>query len=215
MPPRENSPYHLLVEGVDDLHSVIHLMIRHGYDWDDEATLRPYIKSEGSVVKLLDVLPITLKAPYQRIGVLVDADASLPDRWSQIRGRAEAAGLKLPAAPQPDGTIVPGLRPGSRVGFWLMPDNTSPGNLEHFLSRLVPADDPTWSYAGEATIEARTRGARCKEKDHGKSTLHTWLAWQEDPGLPFGTALRAKIFEHDSEEALRFVSWFHRLFVAS
>jgi len=49
--------------------------------------------------------------------------------------------------------------------------------------------------------------------DRGKSTLHTWLAWQETPGLPFGTALRAEFFRHDTEDALRFVAWFRRLFV--
>lgn len=213
MPPSESSPYRLLVEGSDDLHSVIHLMARHGYEWDDAGAPRPFVDNAGSVEKLLEALPVALKGSYQRIGFLVDADASSPDRWAQIRGRAQRVGLELPASPQADGTIVPGLRHGSRAGFWLMPDNSSPGNLESFLSRLVPAEDPTWGYAGEAVTEARNRGARCNVKDHGKSTLHTWLAWQEEPGLPFGTALRARLFLHDTDEALRFVSWFHRLFV--
>jgi hypothetical protein len=213
MPPLENSPYRLLVEGTDDLHSVIHLLSRHGYDWDNPSILRPYVANEGSIDKILEALPVALTASYRRIGFLVDADSSLTDRWAQIRGRADRTGLILPATPQPDGTVVSGLRPGTRVGFWLMPDNSSPGSLEAFLSKLVPTDDPTWSYANEAATEARSRGAHCKEKDHGKSALHTWLAWQEDPGIPFGTALKAKVFAHDGEDAIRFVAWFRRLFV--
>jgi len=93
-----------------------------------------------------------------------------------------------------------------------MPDNSSPGTLESFLMGLIPQDDPTWSYAGEVVVEAQKLGARCKPKDRGKSTLHTWLAWQEEPGLPFGTALRAEFFLHDSAVARRFVEWFQRLF---
>ena len=31
---RENSPYRFLVEGPDDKHCVIHLMRRHGINWD-------------------------------------------------------------------------------------------------------------------------------------------------------------------------------------
>lgn len=214
MPPLSDSPYRLLVEGSDDFHSVIHLMARHGYQWDDEQTVRPYISSEGSIEKLLRALPVALKGPYDRIGIIADADLELSDRWSQIRGRAQSVGIDLPEAPDSEGTIIPGLRPSSRVGIWIMPDNSSPGILESFLSRLVPSgEDRVWAYAGEAVAEARRLNARCREVDHLKSSLHTWLAWQEEPGLPFGTALRAQVFRHDSEDAVRFVAWFRRLFV--
>jgi hypothetical protein len=212
MPPREDSPYRLLVEGSDDLHSVVHLLIRHGFDWDDESIIRPFVNATGSVEKLLSTLPVALKSSYQRIGVVADANSRLPDRWAQLRASAAKEGVELPASPDPEGTIVPGFLPGSQVGFWLMPDNREPGTLESFLQRLVPEGDTLWLYAGEVAGEARARGARCREKDHLKSSLHTWLAWQEDPGLPFGTALGAKVFAHDTPDALRFVAWFHRLF---
>jgi hypothetical protein len=213
MPPLESSPYRLFVEGPDDLHTVIHVLARNGYDWDDESKVRPHVDSLGGVTKLLESLTVILKSSYERVGVVIDANASLSDRWAQLQARAASAGVELPDSPVPEGTIVPGLRLGSRFGVWLMPDNSSPGSLESFLSRLVPAGDPCWTYADEAAIEARRRGARCPEKDHLKSRLHTWLAWQEESGLPFGTALRARVFQHDSEDALRFVSWFRRLFV--
>jgi Protein of unknown function (DUF3226) len=213
MPPRENSPFRLLVEGSDDLHSVIHLMARHDFDWDDKTADRPFIANTGGLEGLLEELPIILKGPYERIGVIVDANTDLSGRWAQLRARVESAGLRLAEEPHREGTITPGLRPQSRVGFWLMPDNSSPGTLESFLRKLVPDDDSCWSYAEEAAGEARQRGARCRETDHLKSALHTWLAWQEKPGMPFGTALTARVLGHDSETALRFVAWFHRLFV--
>lgn len=212
--PSEESPYRLLVEGPDDLHSVIHLAKRHGFDWEDESRVRPFVRSENGIDGLLAAIPVTLKGTYERIGIILDADADLAARWTQVRDRARRAGLDLPASPHPEGTILQGRRPGSRIGFWLMPDNISPGALEHFLGKLVlSSGHPIWSYAGEATTEARRRGAECPETEHGKSVLYTWLAWQRDPGLPFGLALKAGLFQTDSEEAQRFVAWFRRLFV--
>jgi hypothetical protein len=204
-----------MVEGPDDLHSVIHLMARYGFNWDDESKVRPFVSPAGGVEQLLRAIPVTLKGSYERIGIVLDANSRLADRWAQIRGRANRADVALPESPGSEGTIVEGRQPESRVGIWLMPDNSSPGTLESFLSGLVPPDHPAWAYAGEATTEARKRGARCLEKDHLKSTLHTWLAWQEEPGLPFGTALRTGVFETESETARRFVGWFNRLFVES
>jgi len=32
-PPMQSSPYALLVEGPSDMHAIIHLLARHGYDW--------------------------------------------------------------------------------------------------------------------------------------------------------------------------------------
>jgi hypothetical protein len=214
-PPSEKSPYRLLVEGPDDHHSVIHLLKRHGFDWDDEAAVRPYISDENGVDKLLRALGSTLKSQlHTRIGVVLDANSDLSGRWTQIRDRAwKAIGLDLPASPDPSGTIIPGRQPGSRVGFWLMPDNESPGALEQFLGRLVRPEHPIWAYADEATTEARRRGAPCVEKDHAKSILYAWLAWQEEPGRPFGIALKSGLFDTDGEGALRFVAWFNRLFV--
>lgn len=213
MQPTKKSPYRLLVEGVDDQSSIVHLLKRHGYDWDNDSGPRPFIQQAGGVEQLLDDLSVILKGPFDRLGILVDADVSLPNRWAQLRDRAARAGLQLPEAPLVEGTILSGLRPDSHVGFWLMPDNSSPGKLEDFLHKLVPDDDPTWAWADEAVQEARRKGARCKEIDHPKSWLHTWLAWQERPGIPFGIALQAQVFRHDTEDALRFVAWFKRLFV--
>jgi hypothetical protein len=93
-----------------------------------------------------------------------------------------------------------------------MPDNSQPGMLEDFLGKLVPAGDPSWVYADEAAAQSRALGSDLAEKDHAKGRIHTWLAWQKDPGLPFGTALNARVLSHDSLEAMRFVEWFRRLF---
>ena len=187
-------------------------MARHSFDWKDETKIRPFVRDAGGVDELLREIPVTLNGAYERVGIVLDANSDLAARWEQVRDRALRAGVELPASPDPKGTIGSGRQPGSRVGVWLMPDNVSTGALEHFLGKLV-LPGQIWSYAAEVTEEARRRGAPCLEKDHAKSSLYTWLAWQENPGLPFGIALKGGLFEADSEEALRFVSWFRRLFV--
>ena len=92
-----------------------------------------------------------------------------------------------------------------------MPDNIARGALEDFLSLLVPPGDPCWSHAEVATREARVCGAKLEETDHLKGALHAWLAWQAIPGQPFGSAITARAFRHDSAEALQFVAWFREL----
>jgi len=80
-PPPKNSRLQLLVEGLDDAHSVIHLMSRHGYDWDDVKTNRPYVHALGNDHELLEAFPLAVKASqYARIGVVIDADMNLAGR---------------------------------------------------------------------------------------------------------------------------------------
>ncbi len=46
----------------------------------------------------------------------------------------------------------------------------------------------------------------------GDNDMHTWLAWQEEPGKPFGIALKAGYFDHQSPAADHFVDWFMQTF---
>lgn len=61
---------------------------------------------------------------------------------------------------------------------------------------------------------ALAEGAPLSPKDRLKGVLHAWLAWQEQPGMPFGTGITTRAFQADSPEALTFVGWFRRLFDA-
>ncbi len=48
---------------------------------------------------------------------------------------------------------------------------------------------------------------------HSKAKIHTYLAWQEEPGKPMGQAITAKVLHAESETAKVFVEWIKRLFV--
>lgn len=208
---RETSPYRFLVEGPDDKHCVIHLMRRHGINWDDPRALLPHMHSCEGFDSLVASLSVSAKS-YERLGIMVDANSDVHHRWLQVKDGLGRAGVTLPDNPQLSGVVVPGMYADWRVGVWLMPDNQSHGQLEDFLCKLVPSDDRCWSHAGEAARRARELGARFPDKSFSKASIHTWLAWQETPGLPFGTAITAMYFGVDSPEALRFVQWFSQLF---
>ena len=210
------SPYQLLVEGKNDSAVIRHLMMRHGYNWDTKPGSQKWVTDLGGVENLLPALMVKLReSETTRLGVVVDADGSVIDRWRSIRDRVGPLGVKLPPQPDPKGTIVDGLFPGSQLGIWLMPDNLQSGELEHFLLGLIPEEDPCKAFASEVAEEARKKydGQRCTPGDHVKSHIHTWLAWQLKPGLPFGTALNDKqVLRHDSQTALAFKDWFLKLF---
>jgi len=212
-PPSNKSPYRLLVEGPDDMWTIINILTRHGYNWDDTSTVRPYVEPAGGVEKLLDkdMISSALKT-YTRLGIVVDSDFPPTNRWRQVRNVLESLGISMPVAPAPAGTIVQGKKPDQLVGIWLMPDNSQPGRVEEFIEKLIPVGHPVWPHAQVSTQAARALGAQLRDLDQLKGALHAWLAWQEDPGLPFGAAVATHVLKHDSPEALNFVSWFKRCF---
>jgi hypothetical protein len=213
-PPEKTSPFRLMVEGKDDKFSIIELLRRHGYRWDDDSLIRPYVVDVGGIDAVLDGLSAALKT-YLRIGVVVDADLEPANRWSQLHHRLNEAGVTVPSALNGSGLIVDsrGVRGKTgRFGVWVMPDNRSMGALEDFLAALVPSGDPCWTHAETATTRARQLGAPLSLGNQSKGVIHTWLAWQEHPGLPFGTALSARVLSHDSSKGHEFVQWFRELF---
>jgi hypothetical protein len=99
----------------------------------------------------------------------------------------------------------------SRLGVWLMPDNRLPGMMEDFLLSLANPDDKLKRHAEEVieTLPAR----RFPKVHYPKALLHTWLAWQEEPGTRPGLAITRKLLRHDRAEGQRFLTWLKELFV--
>jgi hypothetical protein len=205
----------LHVEGRDDQHAIVNLLIRHGLDYDCKPWPAefPEVKPSGNVEGLLDGIRIAVQLSTGRaVGFVLDADSPLLDRWQAVRDRLRGVDIDIPEQPAADGFV--GLSPTyrSRVGVWLMPDNQHDGKLESFLRTLVDENDSLIEHAALATDTAKDLGAEFGKVDRIKAVLHTWLAWQKEPGRPFGTAIRAKYFRHDSEAARAFVAWFKQLY---
>ncbi len=201
---------YLLVEGKNDKHVIKNLCIQNQIPVPEIQTPG---EAEG-IEALLEGLEYRLNAQFLRtIGIVVDADDDLPARWQSVRGRLHAAGyLDVPRYPIAEGWIssTPGL---PRAGTWIMPDNQVSGMLEDFVTRLISVDDNLRPKSEEVLSEIEDAGLnRYRLVHHPKAFIHTWLAWQETPGMPMGQAITARALRHDSPLALDFVAWLRRLF---
>ena len=200
----------LLVEGTDDLHVMRHICRNHGIPHLDE--IRPH----GGAGPLLEAIPVQLKSASDEgdvVGVVVDADQDISTRWRQLHRIFEAAGYpNVPRQPDPTGTIlnspIRSLLP--RVGVWVMPDNRTDGILEDFLRFLIPQGDALLYHVIQSVASIPRR--RFSPNDEPKAIIHTWLAWQEEPGRPYGTAITARFLDPESDEATVLASWIRRLF---
>jgi Protein of unknown function (DUF3226) len=202
----------LLVEGPNDEHVVKHLCGTREVGKLDE------FRQHDGVEHLLQSFPVHLKeSDIQALGVVVDADTNLAARWRSLRDRLIKAGYEgVPEDPSADGTILdtPGDTLLPRVGVWIMPDNLTKGILEDFLRFLVPADSPLFGHV-ESSVGAIPEGERrFSELAEPKALIHTWLAWQKEPGKPLGQAITARYLDSNVAQVDVFVSWLKRLFFA-
>jgi hypothetical protein len=200
----------LLVEGTDDEHVLKHVCGARGVQTLDE------IKPQGGVEQLLENFPIRLKeSDVEALGVVIDADTDLAARWLSLKAPLTTAGYEsVPDDPVSTGTILspPADALLPRVGIWIMPDNRTTGILEDFLRFLVPQGSCLFEHvqSSVATIPAGER--RFSQLNQPKAIIHTWLAWQERPGKPLGTAITAQYLDPGVAQVDLLVSWLNKLF---
>ena len=201
----------LLVEGTDDEHVLKHICGNRGVPQLDA------VKPHGGVDQLLDSFPVRLKASGEGdiVGLVIDADTDLNARWLSLRDRLIQVGYaSVPVNPAPDGTILapPADRLLPRVGIWIMPNNQTKGILEDFLRFLVPSDSRLFEHV-KSTVESIPVGERrFSLLAEPKAVIHTWLAWQEEPGKPYGVAITGKFLDPNVAQVDVLVSWLNRLF---
>ncbi len=82
--------------------------------------------------------------------------------------------------------------------------------LESFLRSLVPQPNPLYDHAVNSVQEISQ--PLFSHSDELKAIIHTWLAWQKEPGRPFGTAISAQFLNANAPEAVALASWLKRLF---
>jgi hypothetical protein len=206
--PSKKNPNLLFVEGKDDYHVILALAVAYNLP----VGLFEPIDQEG-FSNILNIFPreIRLNSILRNLGLVVDADTNLDQRWDELRSRLLNIGYSnVPLKPEPTGTIVEEVgKP--RIGIWLMPDNKLPGMLEDFIAYLVPdpANDKLWQLSEKCLQEARAVTTTIPE---AKGRIHTYLAWQDDPGVPLGLSITKKYLDPTKAHAQNFVVWINRLF---
>ena len=197
----------LLVEGQNDEHVVRHIR-RHIRDRHPSAPSFDIV-DKGGINNVLDSISGEIKVSGRlAVGILVDANSTLMNRWKSVRDRIMRANIQVPTHPNPDGTIIEGT---PRVGIWLMPDNESSGELEDFVKQMIPTGDPVWPLS-QQYIDGIPQANR-KFADHKKlrAQLYDWLATREDP-RQMGLAIKAHDLNVDGTLCKKFVAWLMALF---
>ena len=147
--------------------------------------------------------------------MILDADTTaggVEKRWSDITSKLVRHHYDLPFAPSESGTVLPAIPHKPRIGVWLMPNNRDVGSLEDFLLTMV--DEPSKTAAANCLESARQAGiAGFKEAHRSKALVHTYLAWQNPPGLPLGLSISSHALKSDSNLCHAFVGWLNNLFV--
>lgn len=199
----------LMVEGRDDKHVAQHICGARSLGCFTD--IRTY---EGIDQLLESIRPSLKETNLISLGIVMDADRSLSDRWKAVSSRLEAAGISgVPASPASRGVVITedANVHQPRVGVWVMPDNISAGILEDFLLKLIPPGDSLLPYATSSVSGIPPASQRFPEAKKSKALTHTWLAWQEKPALPFGLAIKCGYLDATASDVDDFAYWLARL----
>ncbi len=171
--------------------------------------------------KILNILPTLIIAEnHETIGIIIDSDTERLAHWNQVLDILKESGyLSLPKEPDKKGTIITQEEEElPKIGVWIMPDNQTDGKLETFVKYLIPKpeNDALLRLAQETVntlIENQIH--KFSESDKEKAILHTWLAWQKEPGLSLAQAVTLRFknqFVLDDKKANDFITWLQKLF---
>lgn len=212
--------YLILVEGKDDLHFIGHLLDHHGLICAHATSPRPpdaptlFLQEAGGLPRLLRSLPIRLNdTDLQRVAIVLDSDEDVAARWQAVKQQlAQIGQIDLPAYPEATGTVTTLYLEKHEivVGLWLMPNNHDPGILEDFVQQLIPQPNPLWDHARQAVADVPTR--LFSPRKQSKAEIHTWLAWQEEPGRPLGESAKTGVLTTTAVSAQSFIRWIRHTF---
>jgi hypothetical protein len=229
-------PKILLVEGATEKWVIPELIEHNGIKWEQNKQRIVEIEilnsnrdrdiSSLNNKQIIDTITTYLKgSKLSALGLMLDNDYRPQDKWQSVKNICEKAirkyyedqypDLEIPQFPEQlekDGLIID-LENNIKFGVWMMPDNETEGMLETFLAYLISADNnETWLYAQETAIQARKKGASYKEYHVDKAKIHTWLAWQDEPGRQLNQAIKYKILDPQHPKGQSFVNWFKKLY---
>ncbi len=203
----EDAPQMVLMEGKNDCHVALALCKHH-----DLPKGFKFFDCRSDIMLLKKMSALVAGGMVKVLGLVLDADDNPQGRWESIKFRLEKLGYEnLPCAPDADGTMIEKKEGLPRIGVWIMPDNQIPGRLEDFCAQLAP--EQAMAFSGECVKSAEEKKFVSFKSNHrSKAEIHTYLAWQNEPGRPLGQAITAKCLDPDHPIANRFAGFLKQLF---
>ena len=197
----------LLVEGNDDLHVIWALCEKFKIP-----EVFDVIDCKG-IDNLYTSIPVRFKqADVEVIGIIIDADVNLNDRWMQVKNLLSHQGFEVPDNLPDEGLVLSNGH--VKVGVWIMPNNDTKGMLEDFIAFLVPPDDKLLPIVDATLDDIESKNLNKYSLTHkSKARIHSWLSWQGDPGTPMGLSITKRYLTTDNENCERLIKWLKKLFV--
>lgn len=206
----EKFNYKLLVEGNTDFHIMMSLCVSYKI-----AENFDIINCHGKE-NLLSQLKMRLTNPSvnQVIGAVVDADSDCASSYQKVKEILKTYSFGLPEVLPREGLVITSSNDNEpRIGVWIMPDNISSGMVEDFALSLVEPTDVLMQKAESIIVEIEKEGiGRYKKGHRSKAKIHTYLAWNDEPGMPIGQAVTKKVLNSNIESAQEFLNWVKRVF---
>ncbi len=212
----------LLVEGVDDWHSLSNAYCRitgHppafkvGHCGKDG---RP--GNDSAVLDLLRTVVVGSRCTKSTLGAVIDADADtgVAARLQSIHHALESA-YDIPAVFPPQGLIIDPKESRAdrhklpKIGIWLMPDNVNAGIFEDLLRSAIHPESE--KYIADVVDQARIDGkAGFRPVERSKAIVKTHIAWQDPKLKNIGVAISASHFDRLDPACRPFMTWLESLF---
>lgn len=211
----------LLVEGIDDQEVISHVLRYGDFKLTEKnaGTNVSRFERQGTILEvkrkenkgqLFKSLRLEAEATdVLRLAMIVDCDHEedhqpIESPWRSFVVRAGALGYQCPSdAPENGAIVLTEDRPP--LGIWIMPDNSAGGMLEDFVAGLIENNDELWPLAKAAVPEPTL--CRFRPVHRRKAEVHTWLAWQEQPGVKMGSAIHRRYLNPQLPIGQAFLDW--------
>jgi hypothetical protein len=151
-----------------------------------------------------------VEAKFRGCGLIVDADESLDEIWQSVRDGLRRNGATAVPDAYPEQGFIEWLDHG-RVGVFVLPGK-GPGIAEDLLLQVAERSDPDLVGHARATVKglAKPRFPQAREP---KAVLHTWLAWQQEPGTRPGRAFVRGYLDPYAPEMSSLQRWLRAMFL--
>ncbi len=166
-------------------------------------------ESDSKVLPQLNAL--LLKGQTKIVGIILDADNDIGDRYQKIKeSKVGKFYKKLPISMPKSGLIhvEDGL---PKLGIWIMPNNRDSGALEDFYLKL--ATNINTKFINGLINQAKSKNLTSFKPQHRKKAImHTYFAWQDTPGMPLHSSINKIALDNEAGIADKFKSWLIELF---
>ena len=215
----------LLVEGQTDRH-FFNACLRVAGFAAGEVKVTPPVEygalgnGKGNALSLLpDLVKQTEDGGITHLGVIIDSDhvvnhEGFAATCSRIRLILDGLGYSVP------GTLSPnhdGYQFAHRDGLpslfcWVMPDNSSDGYVEDFISQsVVAAESDLLTYARQ--VVKKVPRVKFEPWHATKAEVAAFLAFQASPGQQLAGAVGLNLLNFDNGVGRRLADWLRRAFV--